>query len=448
MSLLNRRETETRKGFSHLRVTDGDYKGLRLHLRFEEDGSGVLVINASRVLFLSRTAADYVHLFIEGRPEKEIVREMRRRYKVDEETVKKDYQEVIFVVNTFAKTPDVCPVSYLGVEKIAPFEKELSAPYRMDLALTYRCNNNCVHCYAGGPRETKELSTAEWLNVIDKIYELGIPHVVFTGGEPTLREDLPKLVAHTQEAGLVSGLITNGTLLKDKAFFNSLVDAGLDHVQITLESYNPKIHDKITGVEGSWKDTIEGLKNAIASPIYTLSNTTLNKWNVEDILKTIEFGHDLGLKQFACNSLIYSGKAPDVVKEFALEDSSLEPILTEIQEKARKLNMEFAWYTPTEYCVLDPLQLDLGIKSCSACRISMCIEPDGTVIPCQSYFTPLGNILKDDWSRIWKNPLCLKLRARKYVQEKCLDCPSLNVCGGGCPLKGNQGVIACGGASS
>jgi hypothetical protein len=75
-----------------------------------------------------------------GEPEKEIVREMRRRYKVDEETVKKDYQETIFVVNTFAKTPDVCPVSYLGVEKIAPFEKGLSAPYRMDLALTYRCN--------------------------------------------------------------------------------------------------------------------------------------------------------------------------------------------------------------------------------------------------------------------------------------------------------------------
>jgi len=78
----------------------------------------------------------------------------------------------------------------------------------------------------------------------------------------------------------------------------------------------------------------------------------------------------------------------------------------------------------------------------------MCIEPDGTAIPCQSYFTPLGNILTDDWSKIWRNPLCLKLRAREYVQDKCFDCPSLNVCGGGCPLKGNQDVIACGGTSS
>lgn len=449
MGIIGKLQPRTRrKNIAHLNIVDGTYKGLRLHLRFEEDGSGVLVINASRVLFLSPSATEYVSFFIEGRTEKEVISEMRRRYKVDEETVVKDYQEVLFVVNTFAKTPDVCPVSYLGVEKIEPFQKELSAPYRMDLALTYRCDNNCVHCYAGGPRETKELSTEEWFLVLDKVYELGIPHVAFTGGEPTLRDDLPKLIAHAQQIGLVSGLITNGRLLKEKSYFDSLVDAGLDHVQITVESYDPKIHDKITGLESSWEETVQGLKNAISSPIYTLSNTTLNQWNVKDILKTIEFLHGLGLHQFACNSLIYSGKAPDVVKDFALEDSSLEPILTEIQNKAHELGMEFIWYTPTEYCALNPLQLDLGIKSCSASRISMCIEPDGTVIPCQSYFTPLGNILKDDWEKIWRNPLCLKLRARKYVPGKCFECPSLNVCGGGCPLKGEQSATYCGGTST
>jgi radical SAM protein with 4Fe4S-binding SPASM domain len=441
MSIIKRRQD--RRGLRHLRVEDKDYRGLHLHLRLEDDGTGVLVINASRVLFLNASATHYAASFIEGKTEKQVIETMRRRYKVDEETVKKDYQDVLFVINTFAKTPDVCPVSYLGVEKIEPFQKELSAPYRMDLAITYRCNDNCVHCYAGGPRETKELSTEEWVRVLDKIYDLGIPHVVFTGGEPTLREDLPKLIAQTQTIGLVSGLVTNGRRLKDAAHFNSLVDAGLDHVQVTIESYDPAVHDKITGVPGSWEETLQGLKNAIASPIYTLSNTTLNQWNVKDILKTIEFLHDLGLKQFACNSLIYSGKAPDIVKDFALEDTSLEPILKEIQDKARELGMEFTWYTPTEYCVVSPLELDLGIKSCSACRISMCVEPDGTVIPCQSYFTPLGNILKDDWKKIWRNPLCLKLRARKYVPEKCYECPSLNVCGGGCPLKGQEGSVAC-----
>jgi radical SAM protein with 4Fe4S-binding SPASM domain len=442
------RPRKPRKAFYHLRIDEGKYQGLKLHLRFEEDGTGVLVINASRILFLNRTAAEYVYSFMRGQSVEEAVRTIRKRYRIDAETARKDYQDVLFIVNTFAKTPDVCPVSYLGVEKVEPFQKELSAPYRMDLAITYRCNNKCLHCYAGGPKETKELTTQEWGSVINRLFNLGIPQVVFTGGEPTLRDDLSLLIEQTQKTGLISGLVTNGRKLKDEAYFKSLVDAGLDHVQITLESHSPRIHDKITGVKGSWNETVQGLKNAIASPIYTISNTTLNQYNVKDILKTIDFIHGLGLKQFACNSLIYSGKAPEVAKTFALNEASLEPILTQIRDHARELGMEFIWYTPTEYCVLNPLQIELGIKSCSACRISMCIEPDGTVIPCQSYFTPLGNILTDDWKKIWQNPLCLELRARKYVPEKCYECPTLNVCGGGCPLKKGQEPYVCGTTSA
>ncbi|MEM3193953.1 MAG: radical SAM protein [Candidatus Bathyarchaeia archaeon] len=430
----------------HLRVYDSVHKGLRLHLRLERDGSGVLIVNASRVLFLNKTAAEYVASFIRGDSEDETVRKMVKRYDIDAETARKDYREILYIINTFVNTPDVCPISYLGVEKMEPFQKELSAPYRMDLAITYRCNNRCVHCYAGGPRETKELTKKEWFKVMDKIFSLGIPHVVFTGGEPTLRDDLPELIAYAEKVGLICGLVTNGRRLKDKAYFQSLVDAGLDHIQITLESHNPEIHDRITGVAGSWHETLEGLKNAIESPIYTITNTTLNKYNVNDILETIKFIHDLGIRQFACNSIIYSGKAaqPETIKDFAIEESKLEPILARIRDYARELGMEFIWYTPTEYCILNPLELDLGIKTCSACRISMCIEPDGTVIPCQSYFSPLGNILRDNWMSIWQHPLCQEIRGRKYAPEKCHECQMLNVCGGGCPLKIKYETYVCG----
>lgn len=444
MRIFDRLHPKPKTALHQLRAEDDKHHGLRLHLRFEEDGTGVLIINASRVLFLNRTAAEFVDSFIRGDSEEAAIRRIRRHYKIDAETARKDYEDVLFVVNTFAKTPDVCPVSYLGVEKIEPFQRELSAPYRMDLALTYRCNNKCLHCYAGGPRETKELAGREWAHVIDKLFALGIPQVVFTGGEPTLRDDLSDLIAHTQKVGLVSGLVTNGRKLMDEAYFKSLVEAGLDHVQITIESHNSKVHDKITGVKGSWRETVQGLKNAIASPIYTISNTTLNRYNVKGILKTIDFVHSLGLEQFACNSLIYSGKAPEVAKNFALNEASLEPVLTQMRDHARELGMEFIWYTPTEYCILNPLQIELGIKSCSACRISMCIEPDGNVIPCQSYFVSLGNILKDEWKKIWQNPVCLELRARKYIPEKCHDCPTLNVCGGGCPLNTGQDPYVCG----
>lgn len=427
---------KSREALHHLQVAEGDYRGMRLHLRIEKDGSGVLVINASRVVFLNKTATDIVHGFIRGEAEEQTIKNLLKRYKVDKETASKDIRETLFTVNSLAKAPDVCPVSYLNVQKIEPFEKELTAPYRMDIALTYRCNNQCIHCYASGPRQTAELSSKDWLAVIDKVHELGIPQVVFTGGEPTLRDDLAELIAHTQKIGLVSGLVTNGRKLKDKAYLQSLLNAGLDHLQITVESHDPKVHDKMTATEGSWEDTIQGLKNALSLPTYTVTNTTLSKLNIGGINATIEFLHGLGVKHFACNSLIYSGKAPAIAESFALEEASLEPILNNIKEKTASLGMEFTWYTPTEYCEINPLQLDLGIKSCSACRINMAIEPDGTVIPCQSYtIAPLGNILRDSWKKIWNHPVCQKVRERKYVPEKCHECPSLNICGGGCPLK-------------
>jgi len=434
MGILDR--LKQKESLHQLKVEDGDYKGLKLHLRLEKDHSGVLIINASRVVFLNKTATEIVHSFIRGENEEQTVKGLLKHYKVKPETARKDYRETIFAVNSFAKAPDVCPVSYLNVEKIEPFQKELSAPYRMDIALTYRCNNKCMHCYAGGPRETTELATRDWESVISKLHSLGIPQVVFTGGEPTLRTDLADLIAQTQKMDLVSGLVTNGRKLKDKKYLQSLIDAGLDHVQITVESNDPKIHDKITGVEGSLNETLQGLRNALATPIYTVCNTTLSKINLDTVENTIEFLHDMGEKHFACNSLIYSGKAPAIAAEFALEETTLEPILNRIKEKTLKLGMEFTWYTPTQYCEVNPLELDLGIKSCSACRINMAIEPDGTVIPCQSYtIAPLGNILKDDWKKIWNNPICERVRKRKYVPEKCYECPSLNICGAGCPLK-------------
>jgi sulfatase maturation enzyme AslB (radical SAM superfamily) len=272
-----------------LRIEEGDYRGLRLHLRLEKDGSGVLVINASRVVFLNKTATEIVHDFIRGENEEQTLKSLLRRYKVGAETARKDIKGTLFAINSLAKTPDVCPVTYLNVEKIEPFQKELSAPYRMDAALTYRCNNKCIHCYAGGPKQTTELTTEEWQRVIDKLRALGIPQVVFTGGEPTLRDDLPTLIAYARKMELVSGLVTNGRKLKDKSYLQSLLDAGLDHIQITLESHDSKVHDKITDTAGSWKETIQGLKNALSSPVYTVTNTTLSKYNVDDVEDTIEF---------------------------------------------------------------------------------------------------------------------------------------------------------------
>jgi len=313
----------------------------------------------------------------------------------------------------------------------------------MDLALTFRCQNNCVHCYSGGPHESVELTTEEWKKIIDRLYELGIFIVDFTGGEPTLREDLPELLLHAQKKGVVTGLVTNGRRLKDKEYVNKLVAAGLDFAQITIESHDASVHDLITKAEGSWTETVQAIKNILGTPIYLTTNTTLNKYNWKDFLETMDFLHKLGVEVLGCNSLIYSGKAPSIAEEFAIDIDTLANLLPRITEKASELGMKFLWYTPTQYCEMNPVNLGLGVKSCTAASINMCIGPDGSVYPCQSYFEPLGNILKEDWNAIWNHPLAKSLRKREYAAGKCRECPELSVCGGGCPLELNNRTYIC-----
>jgi len=416
-------------GIHHF-IGRGPFEGTRFHIRIEKGGKAILIINAARILHLNSTAAEYALAILSGKSSEEVVKYIRSRYRVGKATAINDEKKMRELLVNLVKNPDVCPVSYYNVQMVEPFTTPLSAPYRMDIALTYRCNNKCVHCYVG-ERKKQELSVEEWKRVIEKLYKAGIPHIVFTGGEPTLYEGLEKLIAHAEKLGIVTGLNTNGRKLKDRAYLQKLVDAGLDHVQITVESSDREIHNKMTGSD-SFDETIEGLKNCLDTRLYTMTNTTITKLNKDTIEDTVRFLHSLGLKNFACNGLIYSGSAKGC--EIGLDEKELlEPVL-KAKTLAISLGMRFIWYTPTQYCNLNPLNYGLGAKQCSAAKSNMCIEPDGEVIPCQSYFQSAGNILKEPWEKIWYAPLCRKIRAREYAPAKCRKCPDFSVCGAGCPL--------------
>jgi radical SAM protein with 4Fe4S-binding SPASM domain len=406
---------------------------VRVHLRVEPDGRGLLVLNASRVLHLNQTAAEYARLILEQTPEAEAVRTIRRRYRVDAAAARSDYRRVQEQLETLiASDGAVCPIHGLDLERVDPFSVPLTAPYRMDLALTYRCNNACPHCYVARSADYPEMDTQAWKAILDRVWEAGIPHVCFTGGEATLREDLVELVAHAEGLGLVTGLLTNGRRLSDATFVRDLVDAGLDHVQITLESHDRAVHDGMVAASGAWRETVQGIRETIAAELYTTTNTTLTRENVPGIEETVAFIASLGVPTFACNSLIYAGRGSTVGTGF--REGELAPVLERVREAADRHGVRLIWYTPTQYCALSPLQLELGVKACTAALYNMCVEPDGAVIPCQSYYQPLGYILQDPWDAIWNHDLAVSLRERRYAPEKCHECPEFSICGGGCPL--------------
>lgn len=404
---------------------------LRLSLRAEKDYA-MLNINGAHVLYLNETATEYVRLIMEEYDEDEVVKRMTKKYRVSKETAKKDYEQVLFTILTLASRRDICPFSHLGIESVQPFSREMKAPHRFDLAVTYQCNNDCFHCYAGGPRKTRELTTEEWKKVIDIADSLDVGSVIFTGGEPLLREDLMELVAYSRN--LVTGLVTNGRLLT-KNVVSQLEQAELDHIQITIEGFK-ETHNKMV-CSDAWDETVEGIKNSLESTIFTLTNTTLTIWNADEVPDLLEFLSKLGLKRFALNSIIKTGRAENA--EYGLTLEELKPHLEIIKDKAMDLGLEMVWYTPTRRCDLDPLALGLGLKMCSAARINVTVEPDGRVIPCQSWFESMGNILEDPWEKIWNSPLAKSIREKSYMPEECEDCSLKDECTAGCPL----GDIGC-----
>jgi radical SAM protein with 4Fe4S-binding SPASM domain len=412
---------------------EGQDEKSRVHLRLDPDGHGTLIVNANRIMHLNPTAALMAYLVLEKTPQQEAVRIVRKQYRVGSSQARTDLQSIQFQLSELTRPDGACPVHDLELETIAPFSARPTAPYRMDLAVTYRCNNDCAHCYNARARSFPEIDTDQWKRVLDKVWELGIPHVVFTGGEPTLRNDLPELVAHAERNGQITGLNTNARRLSDARFLETLVEAGLDHVQITVESSDEDVHDKMVGCKGAFPQTIAGLKNALASPLFVMTNTTMLKTNVKTIPDTLDFLAGLEVPTIGLNALIYSGKGATVGT--GLIDRELHPLLETARTKTEMRGQRLIWYTPTEYCGFDPMSLDLGVKGCTAALYNMCVEPDGSVLPCQSYYQRLGNILNDPWDSIWNHKLSVRLRERQELPQKCSDCALVSECGGGCPLQ-------------
>ncbi|MBN2388182.1 MAG: radical SAM protein [Anaerolineales bacterium] len=419
-------------GLYHYRL-DRDGEKSRLHLRLDTDGHGTLIVNASRVLHLNPTAAMMAHLILEKTPEEQAIAALTRLYSVGANDAHRDLAAVRLQLDELARPDGVCPIHDLDLETVSPFSARPTAPYRLDLALTYHCNNDCAHCYNVEGRALDELSTADWKRVIDKAWDLGVPHIIFTGGEPTLHADLPELIAHAESNGQITGLNTNARRLSDQRFVERLVVAGLDHVQITLESHRPEVHDRMVRVKGAFPQTVAGIRNVLASSLYVMTNTTMLRDNAAVIPETLDFLAELGVPTVGLNALIYSGRGAEVGT--GLAETELAPLLEIARRKTEAHGQRLIWYTPTQYCNFDPVMMDLGVKGCTAALYNMCVEPDGGVLPCQSYYQPLGNLLQDEWGSIWNHPLAVRLRERQGLPEKCNACLLLAECGGGCPLQ-------------
>lgn len=309
---------------------------------------------------------------------------------------------------------------------LGEYAPEMTAPHRMDLMVSamtrggaWHCNQKCLHCYAAGQplSDTPELTTAQWKEILAKLRAANIPQVTFTGGEPTLRADLVELVEVAQ--WFVTRLNTNGRLLTPE-LCRRLYDASLDSAQVTLYSHDPAVHNALVGAEG-FDDTVAGIKNAVAAGLSVSVNTPLCSLNT-DYTATVRFVHELGVRYVTCSGLIPSGSAEGAESQATrLTEEQLTDVLRRAVTVAEELGMEMDFTSPgwLREETLRSMGLTL-VPSCGACLSNMAIAPDGGVIPCQSWLSsqPLGNMLTDDWDKIWQSQRCAAIRAKSAKMEQ------------------------------
>jgi len=354
----------------------------RLHLRLEADGSGILIVNASTVLHLNQTAAEYAYHMIKEAPKEVVTQQIAARYRISKDQVHKDFTDFMDRVFTLVNMPDLDPVTFLDFERDTPYSREISAPYRLDCAITYQLPQDADPEAAPTKRVDRELSTAEWKNILDRAWQAGIPHIIFTGGEPTLRSDLPELIAHAEKLGQVTGLLSDGYKLANPEYLNELLQTGLDHLMVIFHADD----------DLAWK----ALEKVLPEDLYTTVHLTITPENAAWITDLID-----KLDDFGVTSISLSNNSPD-----------LNEALEAARQRAAECYIDLEWDLPVPYSDRNPVALELeeaerenaeGAETVveGAGRAWLYIEPDGDVLREQGRTTVLGNAMTGDWGEIW-----------------------------------------------
>ena len=230
-----------------------------------------------------------------------------------------------------------------------------------------------------------------------------------------------------------AGLITNGTLAAPDRVA-SLVRAGLNSVQVSLEGATPELHDELVGVGGSWARTTDAVGTFKSAGIHVHTNTTLNRRNADQAEAVVEQVKRLGLDRFSMNMLIPCGTATANLDDLVIRYDAIGEVVRRVHRHARRLGLEFMWYSPTPYCLFNPIGQGLGGKSCAACDGLLSIDPRGNVLPCSSWPEPVGNLLDEPFDRVWQSARSRFLRERQDAPAECHRCDDFLACGGACPI--------------
>ncbi len=296
---------------------------------------------------------------------------------------------------------------------------------------TNACNLYCKHCYRdSGIKAEEELNTAEGLKLIDEIAAAGFKIMIFSGGEPLMREDIYQLIKHASAKGLRPVLGSNGTLITPEVA-RKLKEAGALAVGISLDSIDPLRHNDFRSSSAAWQGTVDGMRACREAGLPFQVHTTVMDWNSGEIEDLTDLSVKLGARGHHIFFMVPTGRAVNIEEE-TLRAKEYEELLERIIKKQSQVDIELKPTCAPQFMrIARQLGVDMRFsRGCLAGTAYCIISPKGDVQPCAYLDIPLGNVRQVPFGQIWReNEVLKRLRTMDY-DGGCGKCEFKKICGG------------------
>ncbi|MBM4254790.1 MAG: pyrroloquinoline quinone biosynthesis protein PqqE [Deltaproteobacteria bacterium] len=306
-------------------------------------------------------------------------------------------------------------------------------PYTLVAELTYRCPLRCPYCSNPIDLQLKkgELTTEQWCQVFSDAAELGVIQLHLSGGEPTVRKDLPELIRHARKCDLYTNLITGGTLVSEDDL-REFRDCGLDHVQLSIQDTDRETAELIAGVR-SYDKKLEVARQITKLGLPLTLNVVVHRYNIGHVPELIALGAELGAQRLELANSQYVSWAlqnRNTLLPTQAQRDEAAAIAREARERYRG-KMEIV-FVQVDYLTKEP-------KPCMGgwARTYMLITPTGEVLPCHAAHTipnlHFDNVQQQSLKTIWpESPALNAFRGDAWMEEPCRSCPNKAKDFGGC----------------
>jgi len=393
--------------YHYMREAQGTFT--RFHLRVDSSGTGLLLANAAAAARLAPSGVVIAKALLEGEPDETIIQRLSASFQgVTSEAAVGDLERVREIIATLDSPGDNYPILNLADPSFSPESAPLDKPLSADVPLA----------------EPERL-----VPILDRLWELGIPHVTLVAGENPDAKALVRAVERSEDLGMIAGVRGRGSDLMEGSLIKDLAQAGADHVDVLYLSADAEVHDSLAG-GGDHAKAVEALASVRENEVCPVAEVALVENTMDRIEETVESLASQAVANAAFFAVVMAeGKASGG----ALRAGELLQAARLVEESAEEADLRFIWYPPVRFHLGGSLaeQIRRGPRSSGDTAIR--IQPDGSVLLPRGPSRPAGNLISDDWETIRRHEAYVSYRRRVETDTHCDDCPGLAICAADCP---------------